>query len=215
MGSKNDGIPSLTEILGRRAEMSETQKMPADEWPMVTAERIALLHLYDCKEQLARSETEALRLVQAAKSAHLALQAALTAALAGSMGIGAYTDKVESEWRDFLQEGGPQPKGRRIMHFEALLNKARTKNLEWTQRPLTVSDADATLLEKLTWIRHGVEHVHPGFWAIEPAYIHTVIPVAVRTALDALRTVTHHFEPGEIEQAEKVVDEISLNCVSH
>lgn len=56
----------------------------------ITPEIVAIFSLKDCEEQLRRASDEKLRLAQAVKSAHLAVQAALTAALAGSMNINEY-----------------------------------------------------------------------------------------------------------------------------
>lgn len=53
-------------------------------WIALTPERIAYLSLHDCLIQLELAVIEFDRLAFAVKSAHMALQAALTAALAGT-----------------------------------------------------------------------------------------------------------------------------------
>lgn len=205
--------PSLAEILEDQGAAQEgPTEDPWADWPTVTAEAISLLNIHDCAEQLAQAASNPLRLAQAAKSAHLALQAALTAALAGSMGIGAYNKKLELRWLAYLQDGAEQPGSWRVMDFDGLLAKARAKKLEWTGRPLDVDDLAAAQLLKLTRIRHGIEHPKPGFWVIQPEYIHDVIPVAVRLAMELLRSVHHHFEPFEMEGAEAAVESIERAC---
>ena len=98
------------------------------------------------------------------------------------------------------------------MDFEPLLKKARSTPLEWTNRSLSISDMDAAALQKLTWIRHGIEHPKPGFWVIEPAYIFNVIPVAVSLALELLEGFHHHFELGELELARAAERNIRASC---
>jgi hypothetical protein len=173
---------------------------------------VARLQIQECAEQLSRVEEDPLRLVMAAKAAHLALQAALTAALAGSIGIGAYNATLEQRWLAFLQDGAPAPDKRRVLEFKSLLEKARSRPLEWTQEPLILSDDEAAALEKLTAIRDCIEHTKPGVWVIEPAFIKPLIPIAIDTAMRLLRGVHHHFESGEMETAEEVAAEISRRC---
>lgn len=171
-----------------------------------------MLQIHESEEQLARAGEEPLRWIMAAKAAHLALQAALTAALAGSMGIGAYDGRLEARWLAFLQDGAPQPQTWRVMEFTSLLQKARTQPLEWTGRPLLLTDEEATQLGKLTAIRDGVEHTKPGFWVIEPAVIKPLIALAIQTAIQLLKGIHHHFEVGELENAEARASEIAVLC---
>jgi hypothetical protein len=195
--------------LSRRSDSAMTN---SDDWPTVTAEAISLLHLRDCDEQLSRSDDEPIRLAQAAKSAHLALQAALIAALSGSLGIGAYDAKLEQRWLAALQDGAPWPESHRVMDFDGLLAKARQFSIEWRQEPLQVTDEEAAALSKLTNIRHGIEHPKPGFWVIEPAYIYLILPIAVQLAVQLLEAVRHHFEPDEIELAVECANHIQIHC---
>lgn len=88
-----DEPPRITRIFlaGDPDEISKVQ------WPVVEPRALAMLCLRDCEEQLQRVNEEPLRLVQAAKSAHLALQSALIEALAGSANIGAYDEKLRAK----------------------------------------------------------------------------------------------------------------------
>ena len=71
---------------------------------------VAIFSLKDCEEQLRRASAEKLRLAQALKSAHLAVQASLTAALAGSMNIGAHPEKLRVKKLQYYQNGiGERP----------------------------------------------------------------------------------------------------------
>jgi len=85
----------------------------------ITPEIVAIFSLKDCNEQLIRATDEKLRLAQAMKSAHLAVQAALIAALAGSMNIGAHPDNLRRKKLQYYQEGiGERPDSNRVMFFD-------------------------------------------------------------------------------------------------
>ena len=71
---------------------------PLGQYVEVTPRALAILNLRDCKGQLEGWMEEPLRLAQAAKSAHLALQSSLIDALAGSAGIGAHADKLRAAY---------------------------------------------------------------------------------------------------------------------
>ena len=77
--------PTWEEILAVLGD-EEGARDPLGHYVEVTPRALAMLNLRDCAEQLERWREEPLRLAQAAKSAHLALQAALTDALAGAAG---------------------------------------------------------------------------------------------------------------------------------
>lgn len=208
---EDEGGPTLAEILA--AEAAIAGKDRTEDWPTISAAALTLLQIGDCEEQLGRASTQPLRLVQAAKSAHSALHAALTAALAGSMGIGAYSQELERKWREFLQEGtGGPPNERHVMHFKDLLRKAQSQPLEWPGRPLILESGDEQALEKLTAIRDGVEHPKPGFWVIEPEWLYRIIPVGPRLALQLLRGFAHQLEPGELDTAAAAVGRIEEAC---
>jgi hypothetical protein len=87
----------------------------------ITPEIVAIFSLKDCEEQLRRALNEKLRLAQALKSAHLSVQAALTAALAGSMNIGAHPEKLRLKTLQHHQDGtGERPNDDRVLAFKGL-----------------------------------------------------------------------------------------------
>ncbi len=79
-------------------------------------------------------------------------------------------------------------------------------------KPLEVSEPEAEALGKLDKVRDRFEHPRPGFWVIEPTYLHELLPVAGRMVLRCLQTVHHHFDLGELERAEAVVQSIEVLC---
>lgn len=183
------------------------------KWATVTPERICLLQLDDCERQLELAVEEPIRLVQAAKSLHLALQAALTFALAGSAGIGAYSDNVRAKWLDFL-ESDREPVvevtlSRRILEFRSLLERLeKPRAVEWLNEPICLSEEDRENLEKLAFIRDQFEHPKPGSHSFEPDWACPAFPPAARLTLELIQAVHHHFEPEQIARAKHQVDRI-------
>ena len=181
-------------------------------WVVLTPERVAMISLIDCEEQLVKSGSDPLRLSLAAKSAHLALQAALTAALAGTANIGAHPEKLRVEYLNYLNDpdisNTARPISDRVMGFGELLELAKIGNLPWSNVPLAVDDNQQELLDRLTSLRHDIEHPKQNVHSIEPEFILQTLPVAARLTIELLETVFHHFESGEMGRLKKVADAI-------
>ncbi len=186
------------------------------EYVVVTPERVASLCLTDSVEQLEKSQASVMRLALAAKSAHLALQAALTAALAGSANIGAHPEKLQARYIQYFEESRTTPlappESDRVMGFSELLNAARSEPLPWSNAPLVLSDSEVELLERLTKVRHAVEHPKQMHHSIEQKYVLEVLPLAAKISVILLETVSHHLESGEIERLRACVDKIDELC---
>ncbi len=189
---------------------------PLAEYILATPKAIAILNLCDCKEQLERWQDDTLRLAQAAKSAHLALQAALIDALSGSASIGAYDDKHIAKWLEFYEASrkgdGRRPSKGRVMSFGQLLDKAIQQPLPWTAQCLAVSLDEQEMLNKLTHVRHSFEHPHPESHFIEPLYIGQTLPVAARLTERLLQECSHHSQHGERERIAAIVSAIAGLC---
>jgi hypothetical protein len=101
----------------------------------ITPERVAIINLQDCAEQLERSAAEPIRMALAAKAAHLAIQPALAAALAGSADGEAHPQKLKEKWLSYLgdrgTEGVERPGSDRLMTFANLLRQALATPLPW------------------------------------------------------------------------------------
>ena len=171
----------------------------------ITPESISIINLMDSFDQIERSAAVPNRLALAAKSMHLALQAALTAVLAGTANIGAHPEKIRLQYLAYLNDRenpkAVRPTSDRVMGFEDLLDKACSTSLEWSGEPLNLSEPDRALIDRLTSVRHDVEHPKQALHAIEPAYIKETLPLAAALTLQLLDQVSHHFEDGELEEA--------------
>ena len=182
----------------------------------VTPESISVLCVSDCLEQLERSAAIPNRLALAAKSAHLALQSALTAALAGTANIGAHPPKIREQYLSYLNNRDESTTARptvdRVMSFVELLETATSTALEWRQRPLEISDDQKRLVDRLTKIRHDVEHPKQMLHSIEPAYIKATLPVAIALTIELLADVFHHLEEGDLDRLREFATRISDLC---
>ncbi|HEY4547157.1 MAG TPA: hypothetical protein VIG90_12140 [Pedomonas sp.] len=203
---------SLKEILAGDALEEVLCEDSFGDYVEVTPRLLAMLNLRDCKEQLERWKSEPLRLAQAAKSAHLAMQSALTDALAGPAGIGAYTDALRTEYLAYFDEAAPPPERDFVLPFPKLLARAMEQPMEWSGQKLEVSHNETKALEELTFVRHRVEHPRPQSHLIEPQFIARTLPVAARLTLELLDIGAHHYEDGERAAVESAVAAISALC---
>ena len=215
IGDESDR-PTLEDLMANECcEHGATEDLLA-HYVEVTPRGLAMLNLRDCEEQLERWQGVPLRLAQAAKSAHLAMQAALTDALAGSAGIGAYDDDLRTAYLayfDASREGqATPPKGDFVLPFPKLLARAMEHPMEWSGRKLEVSADEMKALDRLTYVRHRVEHPRPEFHFIEPLFIALTLPVAARLTLELLDVCWHHYEEGERAEVEACVAAIVSSC---
>jgi hypothetical protein len=204
---------SLAEILS--SEWAEPgAEDGATRWPVIAPRSLAMISLRDCEEQLCRAKDEPLRLVQAAKSAHLALQAALVEALAGSANVGAHDDKLGAKWLAYLNGDATLPESDRIMPFNDLLAKAMEHPMEWSGRKLEVSADGLEALKRLTFIRDCIEHTRPSSHIIAPPFIALTLPVAAMLTLELLHVCGHRYEEGERALVAATVTSITDRCAT-
>jgi hypothetical protein len=213
-GNMDDQQQALTleDFLGSDLDEPEPGENPLANYVEVTPRRIAVFNLRDCREQLERFKEEPLRLAQAAKSAHLALQASLTDALTGSAGIGAYSNSVQAQFLKYFAGNAEHPTNLRVLGFAQLLERAKERPMEWSGRTLDVSNAESIALKRLTSIRDSVEHAHPHFHFIEPLFIALTLPVAARLTLQLLDVRAHHYDDGQRVAVEACVVAITALC---
>ena len=207
---------SLEEILA--GELDE-QSLPDDtlgHWVEVTPRALAIHNLNDCKEQLERWREKPLKLAQAAKSVHLAMQAALTDALSGSAGIGAFDDRLRAKYLTYFEksrEGDAiSPDNDRVLRFEDLLERAIEHPMEWSGQRLEISPDEIEKLSRLTSVRDRVEHPRPGTFLVEPRYIAQLLPVAARLTLKLLDVCIHHYDEGDREFVQTTVTAVDALC---
>lgn len=208
-----DGYEDDTWDFNAIFEQGETNK---DGWVRITPESVAILSLTDSLEQIERSASEPNRLMLAVKSAHLALQAALTAALAGSANIGAHPDRLRLKYLDHLHDRGagkvPRPENDRVMDFSELLDTVTKSGLPWGGEPVQLTDDDRTLLDRLTSLRHAIEHPKQMSHSIEREAMLEPLSIAAKLTVELLASVFHHLAPGELERLYEMQERIAMIC---
>lgn len=218
--AKSDVIDELdwSELSGSDDEDETPSTDPLAGYVLATPRAIAILCLGDCHEQLERWSAEPLRLAIAAKSSHLAMQAALTDALAGTASLGVYNDKHISDQRKFYEDSrageAKMPAKGHVMGFSQLLDKAMKHPLPWSGKRLDVSPDEKALLDKLRHVRHSTEHPHPESHFIEPFFISQTLPVAARLTQKLLEECSHHGDDEERQKVADLVEAIATLCVT-
>lgn len=178
----------------------------------ITAPIIAAMGLAECRRHLSQANAQNRELALAAHSAHQALQAALTAALEGPRSIGAMDPKLAARWDEALRGERAWPASDRVMGLPDLLEKATSEPLPWSGHPLPIDEADRKLIKGLEYARHAVEHPKQGYHVFQADRLAKPIPVAAKLAVEALETIAHQLEPGELDQLRALVGEIAQAC---
>jgi len=209
--SDDDGQPEWLSLLGGTDVSHEP-------WVCLTPERVAMMALEDCNLQLHAAREQVDRLALAAKSGHMAAQAALTAALAGSANIGAHPPALKRRYLAHLDDRDgdtDRPADDRVMGFVELLATAMAGPLPWGDAPLILTSGEEDLLKRLTAIRHAIEHPKQAAHSIEPRYIAEALPPAAKVVVDMLGTVLHHMEPLERQHMRELQASISIESATY
>jgi hypothetical protein len=140
----------------------------------------------------------------------------LIEALAGSAGVGAYSNKLRAEYLAYFEDTraglAPLPESDRVMSFNNLLAKAMEHPMEWSGRKLQVAEDELEALQRLTTVLDRIEHTRPGAFVIEPPFITLTIPVAAKLTLELLDVPGHRYNEGERSSVEATVAAITSLC---
>ena len=206
----------LIEVLNGEAELDEVEMNRLDIYVEVTPRVISIFNLQECAHQLALWEEQPLRLILAAKAAHLSLQAALIDALAGSASIGAYTPKLRAAYLAYFHQlpdaDAKMPSDDYVMHFKDLLAEAKATPLEGSGQRLEVCEEQQAALDRLSGIRDSAEHPSPGSHYFEPRFVLNSIPTAVQLTARLLEERSHQYNEGEYAAVGAAVSAIVASC---
>ena len=206
----------LIDVLNGEPELGADEINRLDTYVEVTPRAISIFNLKECEDQLSRWKDEPLRLILAAKAAHLSLQAALIDALAGSASIGAYKPKLREAYLAYFNQPpdarAMMPNGDYVMHFKDLLAEAKEKPLEWSGQPLEICEEQQAALDRLSSIRDSAEHPSPGSHYFEPRFVLNVIPVSAHLTVRLLEECSHYYHEGELEAVVASVAAIEALC---
>lgn len=189
---------------------------PYEKYVEVTLEALAVAHLEDCATQLAAAPEQPMRLFLSGRSAHLALVSSLTAAVAGTASIGAFSKTTQIRWLQYFEDSRSgltnQPTDDRVLGFKHLLRTARVESAGWLAEPLSIDMVDEFYLYRLTFLRDKTEHPRPEIHLIEPAWIANAVSVGARWAVHCLKSVWDRLQPDECERVLSYVESIEQRC---
>lgn len=158
-------------------------------------------------------------MMEAAKAAHLALQAALTAALAGPDSTGAFNPALRAKYQAYLSTEPFDPEGAPrafVMKFADLLAEAQKPDglTHYGGEALVLAPGDAEALDRLYQVRHSLEHPKPGITAWDVDYLKEAIRPAARITLWLLRhqAVSHKLDEWEHNAVEAAAERIARAC---
>jgi hypothetical protein len=121
-----------------------------NQYARITPHHLAALSLRraaDALKQLAADPTTGFFIIL---DLHRALYCALVAALSGSTGVGAYSDKLQAEWLEWFDTSkndadAQQPSGNYVLPFEDLLSRAENGTPHMLGPPLSSRQSSAVI----------------------------------------------------------------------
>jgi hypothetical protein len=147
---------------------------------------------------------------------HSALGCALVAALRGTDGVGAYTDKDQGRWLDWFADRSEKrrraPESERIAEFGILLDRVQSNDYgpRMMAAPIALSEDELKDLNKLNQFRGNLAHVKPTHWSLEVDGLPRMCGVAARLLgkLFDLMPVYSRVDPGLRDQAVRALARI-------
>ena len=212
----DDDQSLLLGALNGDAELDDGVINRLETYVEVTPRAISIFNLQECAHQLALWEKQPLRLILAAKAAHLSLQAALIDALAGSTSIGAYKPKLRAAYLAYFNQlpdaDAKMPSDDFVMHFKDLIKEAKATPLEGSGQRLEICEEQQGALDCLSGIRDSAEHPSPGSHYFEPRFVLNSIPTAVQLTARLLDERSHEYNEGEHAAVAVAVSAIVASC---
>lgn len=159
----------------------------------IKCETLAVAELQRCAENLAQDDPAGYHVFDAVRCLHLAMVAAMTAALNGSAGVGALEMPQKVKAIEALNKG-TFDFTERTMFFRALLNAVQVPGqMEWSpQEPIVLTPAEEVACDRLDSYRRAIEHPKPTDHCFYRTDIErdcaTVAPILLR-----LMRASHHY----------------------
>ena len=171
MGDKED------QALLEREYLSWLQTGEADThelselWPdvRIEAEEIAVTQIERLVEFRERAQADKLWWLDAVRSAHLALTAAMVAALEGSSGVGAMTPKSAEKtlkWLGERERAGPTIPKEHTLPFVGLVEAIQEPDRLQFGSPVELGPGQIDILIELNWYRELIDHPKFTRWSV-------------------------------------------------
>jgi hypothetical protein len=185
-------------------------RVPQSMYAAITPHHLAALSLRRAVDALEQTEADRTTWFFVVLDLHRALYCALIAALSGSAGIGAYSDKLRAEWIDYFEKSRDdpdveRPKKDRVETFENLLERAEKSTLQLQNAPLQLTPEQQADILKLNEFRDDLEHVKPRTWFLGVGGLPRMGANAAKVFAALLPSFSHQLEPEEIAQVEAAI----------
>ena len=120
-----------------------------------------------CAEHLEAALADPQRLLDAIRCGHLALMAAMTEALAGSAGVGAFSEKLAGEHLKYLRGESASMPGEFTLSFPQLFERMQQAGRLEFSEPLHFTDNETKAASKIDRLRALIDHPKPTYWSVE------------------------------------------------
>ena len=139
--------------------------IPEGQYASITPDRFAALSLLRGADGIERTKADPTSWFFMILDMHRAVYCAMIAALTGTMGIGAFSAKLQAEWIAYFEgsRSNPklkQPEGDYVLRFQDLLERAESGTADMMGPPLQLTPEQRTDLLKLNEFRADLEHVN-------------------------------------------------------
>jgi hypothetical protein len=149
-----------------------------------------------CAEHIEAAAADRQRLLDAIRCGHLAVMAALTEALSGTEGIGAFPDKKAAEHLAFMRGERPDMPGEFTLTFSQLVERAQERGRMRFAERLICTDGEARALAELDRLRGLIDHPKPTYWSIEVRQVVAVLEYLPGLLDRCVAAARHRYQEG-------------------
>jgi hypothetical protein len=211
--------------VGERERGGDGQEPDHDLWPKgrrhameryarITPHHLAALSLRRGADALERAASDPTTWFFIILDLYRALYCALIAALSGSAEIGAYSDKLQAEWREYFEASrddpdAKSPTGAYVLRFEELLSRAENGTSHMSGPPLKLTPEQRADILRLKEFRGDLEHVKPLTWCLEVGGLPRISANAARAFATLLQSFSHRLEMDELAEVEAAISKFA------
>jgi hypothetical protein len=180
---------------------------PMNQYARITPHHLAALSLRRAADVLEQAASDPTIWFFVILDLHRAVYCALVATLSGSAGIGAYPDKLQTEWAAWLEESRDNPNASApteeyVLPFKELLSRAESGTPYMTGPPLELTPEQRADLHDLIEYRGNLDHVKPLRWLLRTDGLPRIGVSAAEVFAMLLNFFSHRLEIEELTQVE-------------
>lgn len=149
-----------------------------------------------CAEHVEAAAADPQRLLDAVRCGHLALMAALTEALTGSAGIGAFDDKRAGEHLSFLRGERADMPREFMLSFSQLFERVQEPDRLEFSDPLAFTDEETKAAAEMDRLRTLIDHPKPTYWSVEGATLTWVLGLLPAVLEKCVGAAAHRYMDG-------------------